>query len=65
MCYMFPRHLLTCAVTRIATHRPRESSAQWTMGFKPTRERSQSDLDRKSTRLNSSHDVISRMPSSA
>ena len=46
MCYMFTRHLLTCAVIRIATHRPRESSAQWTMGFKPTRERSQSDLQR-------------------
>src|ERR1044071_10229989 len=33
--------------------------------FSPTFERHVSDLDRKSTRLNSSHEGISRMPSSA
>ena len=36
-----------------------------TAGFQPDRLEDQLDLDRKSTRLNSSHNVPSRMPSSA
>ena len=49
-------------VAEVAEHILASDAADWAMQIEP---RELSDRDRKSTRLNSSHCLVSRMPSSA